>query len=160
MLNVTLLTVGKLKEAYWRSACEEYLKRLGAFCRPNIVEVDEYRLPDKPSQAQIEAGLEAEGKRLLEQIPSGSYVITLCIEGKELSSTQLAEKLANVSVQGHSRVVMIIGGSFGLSNAVKARSDLRLSMSPMTFPHQLARVMVLEQLYRALGINAGTKYHK
>ena len=160
MLNVTLLTVGKLKEAYWRSACEEYLKRLGAFCRPNIVEVDEYRLPDKPSQAQIEAGLEAEGKRLLEQIPSGSYVITLCIEGKELSSTQLAEKLANVSVQGHSRVVMIIGGSFGLSNAVKARSDLRLSKSPMTFPHQLARVMVLEQLYRALGINAGTKYHK
>ena len=160
MLNVTLLTVGKLKEAYWRSACEEYLKRLGAFCRPNIVEVEEYRLPDKPSQAQIEAGLEAEGKKLLEQIPSGSYVITLCIEGKELSSTQLAEKLANVSVQGHSRVVMIIGGSFGLSNAVKARSDLRLSMSPMTFPHQLARVMVLEQLYRALGINAGTKYHK
>jgi len=160
MLNVTLLTVGKLKETYWRSACEEYLKRLGAFCRPNIVEVEEYRLPDKPSQAQIEAGLEAEGKKLLEQIPSGSYVITLCIEGKELSSTQLAEKLANVSVQGHSRVVMIIGGSFGLSNAVKARSDLRLSMSPMTFPHQLARVMVLEQLYRALGINAGTKYHK
>ena len=160
MLNVTLLTVGKLKEAYWRSACEEYLKRLGAFCRPSIVEVEEYRLPDKPSQAQIEAGLEAEGKKLLEQIPSGSYVITLCIEGKELSSTQLAEKLANVSVQGHSRVVMIIGGSFGLSNAVKARSDLRLSMSPMTFPHQLARVMVLEQLYRALGINAGTKYHK
>jgi len=160
MLNVTLLTVGKLKETYWRSACEEYLKRLGAFCRPNIVEVEEYRLPDKPSQAQIEAGLEAEGKKLLEQIPSGSYVITLCIEGKELSSTQLAERLANVAVQGYSRVVMVIGGSFGLSPAVKARSDLRLSMSPMTFPHQMARVMVLEQLYRALGINAGTKYHK
>ncbi|MBP0962742.1 MAG: 23S rRNA (pseudouridine(1915)-N(3))-methyltransferase RlmH [Oscillospiraceae bacterium] len=160
MLNVTLLTVGKLKEAYWRSACEEYKKRLGAFCRPNIVEVDEYRLPEKPSQAQIDAGLEAEGKKLLEQIPAGSYVITLCIEGKELSSPQLAEKLAAVSVQGYSRVFFIIGGSFGLSPAVKARSDLRLSMSPMTFPHQLARVMVLEQLYRALGINAGTKYHK
>jgi 23S rRNA (pseudouridine1915-N3)-methyltransferase len=160
MLNITLLCVGKLKEAYWRSACEEYKKRLGAFCRPNIVEVDEYRLPEKPSQAQIDAGLEAEGKKLLEQIPAGSYVITLCIEGKELSSTQLAEKLAAVSVQGYSRVFFIIGGSFGLSPAVKARSDLRLSMSPMTFPHQLARVMVLEQLYRALGINAGTKYHK
>jgi 23S rRNA (pseudouridine1915-N3)-methyltransferase len=160
MLNVTLLTVGKLKEAYWRSACEEYKKRLGAFCRPNIVEVDEYRLPEKPSQAQIDAGLEAEGKKLLEQIPAGSYVITLCIEGKELSYPQQAEKLAAVSVQGYSRVFFIIGGSFGLSPAVKARSDLRLSMSPMTFPHQLARVMVLEQLYRALGINAGTKYHK
>jgi len=160
MLNVTLLTVGKLKEAYWRAACEEYEKRLGAFCKANIVEVEEFRLPAKPSQAQIDAGLEAEGKRLLEQISAGSYVITLCIEGKELSSTQLAERLANVAVQGYSRVVMVIGGSFGLSPAVKARSDLRLSMSPMTFPHQMARVMVLEQLYRALGINAGTKYHK
>ena len=160
MLNVTLLTVGKLKEAYWRSACEEYKKRLGAFCRPNIVEVDEYRLPEKPSQAQIDAGLEAEGKKLLEQIPAGSYVITLCIEGKELSSPQLAEKLAAVSVQGYSRVFFIIGGSFGLSPAVKARSDLRLSMSPMTFPHQLARVMVLEQLYRSEAIQAGSKYHK
>lgn len=160
MLNVTLLTVGRLKEAYWRDACREYEKRLGAFCRPNIVEVEEFRLPAKPSQAQIEAGLEAEGKRLLEQIPQGSYVITLCIEGRELSSEKLAEKLAAVSVQGFSRVVMVIGGSFGLSPAVKARSDLRLSMSPMTFPHQMARVMVLEQLYRALGINAGTKYHK
>lgn len=160
MLNVTLLTVGKLKEAYWRSACEEYLKRLGAFCRPNVVEVEEFRLPDKPSRAQIEAGLEAEGKKLLEQIPQGSYVITLCIEGKELSSPQLAEKLAAAAVAGQSRVVLVIGGSYGLAPAVKARSDLRLSMSPMTFPHQLARVMVLEQLYRALGINAGTKYHK
>ena len=133
---------------------------MGAFCKANIVEVEEFRLPAKPSQAQIDAGLEAEGKRLLEQIPAGSYVITLCIEGKELSSTQLAERLAGVAVQGYSWVVMVIGGSFGLSPAVKARSDLRLSMSPMTFPHQMARVMVLEQLYRALGINAGTKYHK
>lgn len=160
MLNVTLLTVGKLKEAYWRAACEEYLKRLGAFCRPNIVEVEEFRLPAKPSQAQIEAGIEAEGKKLLEQIPAGSYVITLCIEGKELSSAQLADRLADVAVGGCSRVTLVIGGSCGLSPAVKARSDLRLSMSPMTFPHQLARVMVLEQLYRAFGINAGTKYHK
>ena len=160
MLNVTLLTVGRLKEAYWRSACEEYEKRLSAFCRPRIVEVEEYRLPDRPSQAQIDAGMEAEGKKLLEQIPAGSYVISLCIEGKELSSPQLARKLADVGVGGCSRVVFVIGGSYGLSPAVKARSDLRLSMSPMTFPHQMARVMVLEQVYRALGINAGTKYHK
>lgn len=160
MLNVTLLTVGKLKETYWRAACEEYEKRLGAFCKANIVEVEEFRLPAKPSQAQIDAGLEAEGKRLMEQIPAGSYVITLCIEGKELSSTQLARRMSEVAVQGYSRVVMIIGGSFGLSPAVKARSDLRLSMSPMTFPHQLARVMLLEQIYRGCKINAGEKYHK
>lgn len=160
MLNVTVLTVGKLKEEYWREACREYEKRLGAFCRLRLAEVDEFRLPDKPSGAQIQAGLEAEGRRLLEQIPAGALAVAMCIEGRMLSSPQLAETLEQAAVRGRSHVVFVVGGSYGLAEAVKARADLRLSMSPMTFPHQLARVMLLEQIYRAFGIAAGSKYHK
>ena len=160
MLNVTLACVGKLKEAYWRDACAEYAKRLQAFCKLNIVQIDEVRLPDAPSDAQIDAALEAEGQRLLSHVPSGAAVIALCIEGKELSSTALSQQLMNWTVDGISHVVLIIGSSCGLSNTVKQAARLKLSMSPMTFPHQLARVMVLEQLYRALQIAAGGKYHK
>ena len=109
---------------------------------------------------EIEAALDSEGKKILEKIPPLSYVISLCIEGKTLSSEALSEKIASLKVQGNSSLVFIIGGSYGLSQTVKERSDFRLSMSPMTFPHQLARVMLLEQLYRALGIEAGSKYHK
>ena len=160
MLNVTLLCVGKLKEAYWRDACAEYEKRLGAFCRFSLVEVAEERLPDSPSEAQIAATVEAEGKRLLERIPKDSAVIPLCIEGKELDSPTLAARMQKLAVEGTSHITFIIGGSWGLSNAVKSRATLRLSMSPMTFPHQLARVMVLEQVYSAFQISAGGKYHK
>ena len=160
MLNITLLCVGKLKEAYWRDACAEYEKRLGAFCRFRLVEVAEERLPDSPSSAQIAATVEAEGKRLLEQLPRDGAVIPLCIEGKELDSPALSARIQKLAVDGISHVVFIIGGSWGLSEAVKSRATLRLSMSPMTFPHQLARVMVLEQIYRAFQIASGGKYHK
>lgn len=160
MLNVTLLCVGKLKEAYWRDACAEYEKRLGAFCRFRLIEVAEERLPDNPSAAQIAATIEAEGKRLLEQMPKDCAVIPLCIEGKELDSPALSARIQKMTVEGISHIVFVIGGSWGLADAVKNRAALRLSMSPMTFPHQLARVMVLEQVYRAFQIASGGKYHK
>lgn len=160
MVNVTLLCVGKLKERYWREACEEYVKRLGAFCRIRLIEVGEERLPDNPSAAQIAATVEAEGKRLLAQIPKDSALITLCIEGKEMDSPALADYIERAAVDGASHIVLVIGGSWGLSEEVKQRSRLRFSMSPLTFPHQLARVMLLEQLYRAFQINNNGKYHK
>ncbi len=160
MLNITLLCVGKLKEAYWRDACAEYAKRLNAFCRFRLIEVAEERLPDNPSASQIAATIEAEGKRILEQIPRDSAAIPLCIEGKELDSPALAARMQKLAVDGTSHITFVIGGSWGLSNAVKSRATLRLSMSPMTFPHQLARVMVLEQVYRAFQISSGGKYHK
>ena len=160
MLNVNILCVGNLKETYWREACAEYAKRLGGFCKFSIIEVSESRLPKSYSDADIAKVIESEGERILEKIPSGSFVIAMCIEGKELSSPQLAEKLQQTAVGGKSRVDFVIGGSYGLSEAVKKRADLRLSMSPMTFPHQLARVILCEQVYRAFSINADTKYHK
>ncbi len=160
MLNITLLCVGKLKEAYWRDACAEYEKRLGAFCRFRLVEVAEERLPDNPSAAQIAATVEAEGKRLLEQLPKDGAVIPLCIEGKEMDSPALAARIQKLAVEGTSHIAFVIGGSWGLSEGVKSRAALRLSMSPLTFPHQLARVMVLEQVYRAFQISSGGKYHK
>ena len=160
MIGVTVIAVGRLKEDYLRAACAEYQKRLGAFCKPSVVEIEEHRLPDNPSLAQIQAGLEAEGERILRAVPSNALTVALCIEGRELSSPQLAQRLAQAGVEGRSQIVMIIGGSHGLAERVKAAAQLRLSISPITFPHQLARVMVLEQLYRAFSINAGTKYHK
>ncbi len=160
MLGITVLCVGKLKEAYWRDACGEYLKRLSAFCRCQLIEVAEERVPDSPSDAQLAAAIEAEGKRLLEKMPRDSHGIALCVEGKQLSSPALAEDIRRRTVEGCSHITLFIGGSWGLSEAVKARCVRRLSMSEMTFPHQLARVMLLEQLYRACQINAGGKYHK
>lgn len=158
--SVTILAVGKLKESYLREACAEYSKRLQGFCRFSIEEVAEYRLPDNPSPAQIAAGLEREGREMLSRIPAGAYVVAMCIEGKMLDSVELSRKLSQIAVQGRSSVVFIIGGSFGIWEQVKQRADLRLSMSPMTFPHQLARVMLCEQVYRAFSIEANTKYHK
>lgn len=160
MLSVNIICVGKLKEQYWRDACAEYSKRLGAFCRFEIIEVDETKLPKSYSDADIRKVIDTEGERILEKCQSGSFVAAMCIEGKELSSVQLASKLEDIALSGKSRVNFIIGGSYGLSDAVKSRADLRLSMSPMTFPHQLARVMLCEQIYRAFSINADTKYHK
>ncbi len=160
MRSVTVLCVGKLKEKYWRDAVAEYEKRLSAFCRLTVVEVDEERLPESPSPAQIAHTLQAEGKRLLARIPQGAAVYALCIEGRELSSPALAETLDRLAVDGCSHTVFIIGGSWGLSDEVKAAARLKLSMSPMTFPHQLARVMLLEQIYRAAQISSGGKYHK
>lgn len=160
MLSITVLCVGRLKEAYWREASAEYIKRLGAFCRPSVIEVEEARMPDNPSEAQIAAALAAEGRRLLARLPAGAAVAALCIEGRELSSTQLAERLERWTVEGISHVALVIGGSWGLSEEVKRAASLRLSMSPMTFPHQMARIMLLEQVYRAMQICHGGKYHK
>lgn len=160
MQHITVLCVGKLKENYWRDAVAEYQKRLGAFCKTAIVEVEEERLPDEPSAAQIAHTLEMEGNRLLSKVPSGAAVVALCIEGKMLDSGTVSAKIAEWGLQGKSDIAFIIGGSFGLSSAVKAAASLRLSMSAMTFPHQLARVMLLEQIYRAFQIQNGGKYHK
>ena len=161
MLAVNLIAVGKLKESYLREACDEYSKRLGAFCKLNITELSESRLPDQPSQKDIENALANEGKAMLPLISAkGCYNIAMCIEGKQLSSEKLAEKIEKISVDGKSILNIIIGSSFGISEDIKKLCDFRLSMSEMTFPHQLARVMILEQLYRSFQILNGGKYHK
>lgn len=160
MLEVTVVCVGKLKEQYLRDACAEYSKRLSAFCRLKVIELAAERLSDNPSQAEIEKALSREGKRILEKIPDRAAIITMCIEGRQLSSEELSQKLSSLASQGIGSVAFVIGGSFGLSQEVKAKSLLRLSVSRMTFPHQMFRVMLLEQIYRAFQIQNGAKYHK
>ncbi len=159
MLSVTVVCVGKLKEAYWKDACEEYRKRLGAFCKFQILELPESRLPERPSDAQIAAALEAEAEGILEA-SNGAFRIPLCIEGKELSSPELAGVLERAALEGRSALCFLIGSSFGLSDTVKQAGEVRLSMSRMTFPHQLARVVLCEQIYRAFQILNHGKYHK
>lgn len=159
MLSVQILCVGKLKDAYWRDACAEYAKRLRPFCSFSVLELPESRLPENPSPPQIAAGLEEEGRKMLAAAGNG-VKIALCIEGKPLSSEQLAKKLEAFGVNGASAVSFLIGSSFGLSQAVKQAADLQLSMSSMTFPHQLARVMLCEQIYRSFQILHHGKYHK
>lgn len=159
MLAVTVLAVGGLKERYLRDACDEYRKRLGGFCKLAVVEIPEHKLPQNASPAEIARGLDAEGAAILAKLPKSAHTIALCIEGGQLSSEDLADTLAQLS-STTSQVAFVIGGSHGLADAVKSRSNRRLSMSAMTFPHQLARVMLLEQLYRAFSIAGGGKYHK
>lgn len=160
MVTISVLCVGKLKERYWRDACEEYEKRLGAFCKLRLIEVAEERLPDNPSAAQIAATVEAEGKRLLAQVAKDAVVIALCVEGRAMDSPSLSQYIEEATVGGASHIALVIGGSYGLSDEVKSRARLRFSMSALTFPHQLARVMLLEQLYRSFQISKNTKYHK
>lgn len=161
MGNVNVVCVGKLKEAYWRDACAEYLKRLGAFCKPAVVELPESRLSQKPSDGEISAALHSEAKLMTPYIEQkGAYNIAMCIEGKMLSSEELSVKLTQAGVSGFGTVNFFIGSSFGLDEEIKRACDLRLSISKMTLPHQLARVVLLEQIYRAYSISAGNKYHK
>ncbi|MBQ9980832.1 MAG: 23S rRNA (pseudouridine(1915)-N(3))-methyltransferase RlmH [Oscillospiraceae bacterium] len=160
MVSVKLICVGKMKEKFYIQAAEEYAKRLSAYCRLEIIELPEERLPDRPSAAEIERALDAEKLAIVRKTPPGSYVTAMCIEGKELSSTELAAMFKALMNAGESSLVFIIGGSNGLSEDLKKRAGLRLSMSPMTFPHHLARVMLLEQIYRAFKINEGSAYHK
>ena len=159
MLSVNIICVGKLKERYLREATEEYSKRLKALCKLRIIELPEERSGDDPSDAQIAHTINAESERIMAKIGKGDYVIALCIEGKNISSEELSERLGDISMNA-STVDFIIGGSCGLSDELKQRADFRLSMGKMTFPHQLFRVMLLEQIYRAFQISHGTKYHK
>lgn len=159
MINITILTVGKLKESYLRDGCAEYIKRLGAFSKINIVEVNEEKSGDNPSDSEIKRVLEKEGERLIKKIPKGASVITLCIEGKEYDSPSFSQLIEGIS-QKSSHICFIIGGSFGLSDEVKSLSSYKLSFGKMTLPHQLARMVLLEQVYRAFSISNNSKYHK
>lgn len=160
MFDITLITVGKMKEKFYLSAASEYEKRLGAYCRFRLLELPEVRLPENPSPAEVSAGLEKEAEQILSKLPKGAWFCVFTPEGKELSSETFASKLKEVKLSGKSSACFLIGSSFGMAPRVKELADFRLSMGPMTFPHHLARIMVLEQLYRAEAIQAGSKYHK
>ena len=160
MMSIHLICVGKLKEKFYADASAEYAKRLGGYCRLTLTELPEQRLPQDPSRAQIDAALEKEADQILAKIPPGSVIIALCVEGVSLSSEELSARMARWGVEGSSQLVFVIGGSFGLHPRVKQHAALRLSMSAMTFPHHLARVMLLEQIYRAFKIGEGSGYHK
>ncbi len=159
MMKMNLIAVGKLKEDYLRGAVAEYTKRIGAYAKINIVEIAECKCPENPSDAEIRRVLEKEGEAIIAKIPKGSFVIPLCIEGKQQSSPCFAETIEKISLN-YSEITFIIGGSFGLSESVKRLSGLKLSFSEMTFPHQLMRVILLEQVYRAFSIINHSKYHK
>ena len=146
MFEITLLAMGKLKEKFYISASEEYKKRLGAYCKFNLLELPEVRLPENPSPAEITAGLDKEAETIFAKIPKGAYLCIFTPEGKELSSEAFAEKIAQVKLSGKSSMCFLIGSSFGISSKVKAAADFKLSMGPMTFPHHLARIMILEQI--------------
>ena len=160
MLNIKIIATGDFKENYLRDACAEYKKRLGAWCKLEEIILKEEKLPDNPSQTQIEKALEIEAKRVLEKISPRAYVIAMCVEGTQLSSEEFAEKIEQIQSNGSSEIVLIIGSSFGLSPEVKNRADYKLSISKLTFPHQLLRVILHEAVYRALSIVNGTRYHK
>ena len=159
-MNIKIIAVGKLKESYWRDAVSEYSKRLGAYCSLDIVEVKESRLRANPSPSDEEAVKAAEGEDILRHINKEDYAITLEIKGKGLSSEQLAEKIGRLALEGKSSLAFVIGGSLGLSPEVSRRADFKLSFSAMTFPHQMMRVILLEQIYRSFKINRNETYHK
>lgn len=160
MFSITVLAVGKLKEAFFLKACEEYRKRLGSYCSISIVELPENRLSDRPSAGEIEAALLREAEEIEKRIPKNAFFVVCTPEGRQLSSEEFAEKLALLKKNGHSSVCFLVGGSFGIASSLKKKADFRLSISKMTFPHHLFRVLLLEQIYRAESIQAGTKYHK
>ncbi len=159
MIKVTLIAMGKLKEAYLRDAVLEYTKRLSRYCDLDIIELEPVKLPESPSRAQVEAALSKEAEMIFRKIPKNCDIYPLCVEGKQLSSEGFAERLNSLSQQGRG-IALIIGSSYGLSERVKAGATIRLSLSSMTFPHQLFRVMLLEQVYRGFKINEGSTYHK
>lgn len=160
MLLVKLVCVGRMREKHYSEAFAEYAKRLGAYCRFETAEVAETRLPENPSENEITAALLKEAAEIEKQIPKGAYTIVLCIEGEGLNSEALAKTIADKAGSGVSKLCFIVGGSFGLHERIKKAADMRLSMSMMTFPHHLARVMLAEQIYRAFSINGSSRYHK
>lgn len=159
MIGVKLITVGTLKESYLRDAAAEYQKRLGAFCKFTEVNLKEEKLPDVPSEAEIKTALRREGEKIILEIPKKAYKIALCVEGKQLSSEELAKKLGDIGTT-HGELCLIIGSSHGLDDTVKNACDMKLSVSKLTFPHQLMRVILLEAVYRGFNILKGTHYHK
>lgn len=160
MLSIKIICVGKLKERFFLEAAAEYQKRLGSLCRMEIEELPEARLSAEPTEAEVDAALHREAESIFLRIPSGAVVAALCIEGKTIDSVGFSQFLEMCALKGKSRLCFIIGGSMGLHQEVKERADLQLSFSPMTFPHHLVRIMLLEQLYRAFQIQMGSKYHK
>ena len=157
MIGIDVVCVGKLKEKFFSDACDEYRKRMSAYCKLNICEVAE---TPASTPSETRKALAAEAERITSKIPKDAYIICMCIEAKQLSSEELSEKIGQLKCMGKSRICIIIGGSNGMDESIKQRADLRLSMSRMTFPHHLARVMVLEQVYRAFKIEEGSGYHK
>ena len=160
MLNVTVICVGKMKEKFYIEAAAEYQKRLKGYCKLEVIELPEQKLPQDPAPGQIEAALDKEHEAILAKLPKSGQIVAMCVEGKGMSSPQLARTIGNWMVTGVSDVAFVVGGSYGMSSKIKQRADVRLSMSEMTFPHHLARVMLLEQIYRAFKIQEGSGYHK
>lgn len=160
MFEITLIAMGKLKETFYLSAAAEYEKRMKGYCQFQLIELPEVRLPENPSPTEIAAALEKEAQTIISKIPRGAWFCTFTPEGRLISSEGLADKIRDVKLSGKSSACFLIGSSFGIAQRLKDIADYKLSMSPMTFPHHLARVMVLEQLYRAESIQAGSKYHK
>ena len=159
-MRVTILTVGKIKESYLRDAIKEYAKRLGKYCKLEILEVTDKKTPDSLSATAAELVRKKEGERLLKSLPKDAYIITLEISGKQLTSEEFSQKIENLAVQGVSHLVFVIGGSLGLGQNILQKSDFAMSFSKMTYPHQLMRVILLEQIYRGYRIANGEPYHK
>lgn len=159
-MNIKIICIGTLKEKFFKDAIEEYSKRLKPFCHFEICELSEHKLGKNFSSADIISALDSEKNKVLSCIPKNAYVIALCVEGKELDSVGLSKVIDSAALSGKSTIVFIIGSSFGLSEDLKVKADLCLSMSRLTFPHQLARVLLVEQIYRSFQILSGTKYHK
>lgn len=160
MLSVRLICVGRMREKFYIDAFGEYAKRLSAYCKFDCVELTEQRLPDSPSDKEINAALEKEAADIIKNIPDGSYLCAMCVEGRQMPSEAVAKLIREREGSGKPKLCFLIGGSFGLHESVKKKADLRLSMSEMTFPHHLARVMLAEQVYRGFKINEGSRYHK
>lgn len=160
MPGISFIFVGKMKEPHFEAAFAEYIKRLGGFTKCELREIAEQRLGERPSQREVAAALEREAREIERAIPKGAYVCALCVEGPQCASDALARRISELDARGVGRLCFLVGGSYGLDEGLKARADWRLSMSEMTFPHHLARVMLAEQVYRAFTINAGKRYHK
>jgi 23S rRNA (pseudouridine1915-N3)-methyltransferase len=160
LISITLICVGRVKESYYTQAAAEYLKRLSGYCNAEVIELSEQRLPDAPSPAQIAQALAREAAAISERVPKGASVVAMCVEGRESDSAELSRTISDFAGRGVSRLCFVIGSSHGLSDTVKSAAVLKLSLSRMTFPHGLARVMLLEQLYRAFKIAEGGSYHK
>ena len=159
-MNITVICLGKLKEKYLTDAVKEYSKRIGAFGKLDIIELNPIKLSENPSETEIKTALEKEAIEIIKKTPQNAFIFPLCVEGEMLSSEGLANKFNKISLSGKSNIVFIIGSSFGLADIIKEQAHFRLSFSKMTFPHQLMRVMLLEQIYRAFQINNNGKYHK